>query len=147
MERRQHDDGTVTLSSGSGVFTFATVAPGVLLVTVRGSDTGQFGTAVLDELHTAIQRFGRLALFIDARETVVTSDKHAVPGLWAAWLTEHADSLDGVHVLADDRFTSLVLDITKHVSRLRGLRVHRDLAPFEERLRAFAPAAALGTGG
>ena len=60
--------GSILLSSGDCTFLYQRPRPGVLQIMISGHDTGQFGTSTLDEILTAINRVGKLELFIDARE-------------------------------------------------------------------------------
>ncbi|MDQ3026960.1 MAG: hypothetical protein M3R58_10730 [Pseudomonadota bacterium] len=47
-------------------FAFNRIAPGALEIVIDGIDTGQFGTAPLDEISMALVRERPLELFVDA---------------------------------------------------------------------------------
>jgi hypothetical protein len=116
--------------------------PGVLLITSRGQDRGEVGVAPLDEIGKEIARFGKLSVFIDARGSNVLDQE--VAATWMSWLTQHADDLTGVTVLADSGYMQFVLKVQQHLSRTaRFFHVYEDLGQFENALHAEAPSAQL----
>jgi hypothetical protein len=97
---------------------------------VAGEDAGQFGSAPLDELRAAIDRDGRITLFIDAHEASATAA--AVTDAWKQFLARHRAGLSRVHVLVGSKFMYLNIAITQHLAGAANvLRIHSDRAEFE----------------
>jgi hypothetical protein len=139
--REMQPDGRVKLSAGDCSFVFARVRPGVLLVTISGYDTGQFGTSTLDEIRTEIQRDGPLELFVDTREAfgaaVSVSDE------WTRFFTANRERLKRVSVLVGSKAVYVTVAIAQHLSRTGSLiQIYSDPELFESRVAAAARAGA-----
>ena len=126
--------GDVRLSSGSSVFLYRRPRPGVLHVTISGYDSGQFGTATLDEILTAIAREGKLELFVDAREA--SSAGVGVSEDWTRFFSTNRENLSKVHVLVgDSKVLQLTVAIARHLSRTGNLiQIYSDAAIFGGKL-------------
>jgi hypothetical protein len=129
--------GNVRLSSGDCTFLYHRPRPGVLRITISGYDSGQFGTATLDEILTAINREGRLELFVDAREasgaaTVVSDD-------WTRFFSTNREKLSRVHVLVGgSKVLQLTVAIAQHLSRTGNLiQIYSDPEQFAAKLEAI----------
>jgi hypothetical protein len=68
MSREVLADGSVRLVGKGCTFTYRRPRPGILLVEIDGDDSGQLGTATLDEIGLALARERPLELFVDARD-------------------------------------------------------------------------------
>jgi hypothetical protein len=135
VRRETLSDGRVKLSSGGCDFVFSRVKPGVLLVTIAGYDTGQFGTASLDEIRLELQRHQPLELFVDAREadgaTIGVSDE------WTRFFTANRERLKRVSVLAGSKAVHLTVAIAQHLSRTGSLiQIYSDPELFDARVGA-----------
>ena len=128
--------GDVRLSSGECVFHYRRTRPGVLQVTITGYDAGQFGTATLDQILTAIAREGTIELFVDAREAsgAVTS----VSEDWTRFFSANREKLARVHVLVgDSRVLQLTVAIAQHLSRTGNLiQIYSEPEQFAKKLEA-----------
>jgi hypothetical protein len=135
-------DRSVRLHSTGCSWIFERLRPAVVLVTVSGHDQGEFGTAPLDELSTALGR-RPLALFVDARATPSASTAASEP--WTAWFTANRSALGRVVVLTGARALRLTLAIAGHLSRTGDLmRITDDVREFEAALAAEVPGFSLG---
>jgi len=126
-------DGQVRLSCGRCDFRFHRPRPGVLIATIRGSDSGQFGTAALDEIRAEIGRQRPLELFVDARDasgpTVKVSEE------WTAFFDRSRSDLSRVYVLVGSKALNLTVEIARHLSRTGNLiQIYSDPDLFESRL-------------
>ena len=128
--------GDVRLSSGDCTFLYRRTRPGVLRVAISGHDAGQFGTATLDEILTAIAREGRIELFVDAREA--SGAATSVSEDWTRFFSANREKLQRVHVLVgDSRVLQLTVAIAQHLSRTGNLiQIYSDFAQFEKKLEA-----------
>ena len=122
------------MSSGDCVFLYRRPRPEVLHVGISGSDTGQFGTATLDEILTAINREGRLELFVDAREA--TGAGVGVSEDWTRFFSANREKLARVHVLVgDSKVIQLTVAIAQHLSRTGNLiQIYSDPEIFGRKL-------------
>ncbi|MDB4966733.1 MAG: hypothetical protein JWN44_2422 [Myxococcales bacterium] len=141
IEREVLTDRSVRLRSANCSWIFERLRPGVLLVTVNGHDHGEFGTATLDEVSTAMG-LRPLALFVDARLSPSASTAASEP--WTAWFTANRAGLKRVTVLTAARALRLTLAISSHLSRIDDLmRITDDAHEFEAAVAAEAPGFAL----
>jgi hypothetical protein len=128
--------GDVRLSSGDSIFLYQRKRPGVLLITISGYDSGQFGTATLDEILTAITREGRLELFVDAREA--SGAGVSVSEDWTRFFSANREKLSKVHVLVgDSKVLQLTVAIAQHLSRTGNLiQIYSDADIFGGKLKS-----------
>ena len=126
--------GDVRLSSGDCVFLYQRQRPGVLLITISGYDGGQFGTATLDEILTAINREGKLELFVDAREA--SGAGVGVSEDWTRFFATNQEKLSRVHVLVGgSKVLQLTVAIAQHLSRTGNLiQIYSDALIFNKKL-------------
>ncbi|MES3026000.1 MAG: hypothetical protein V4857_30840 [Pseudomonadota bacterium] len=107
-------DGSLRLASGNGQFTFRRLCPGALLVTITGNDTGQFGTAALDEIRLEILRHGALELLIDAEMAQLVAPE--VSQEWTRFFSASREQLKRVSVLTGSKLINLTVAIAQHLS-------------------------------
>jgi len=126
--------GDVRLLSGNCIFLYQRVRPGVLRITITGYDSGQFGTATLDEILTAINREGKLELFVDAREA--SGAGVGVSEDWTRFFSTNQEKLSRVHVLVGgSKVLQLTVAIAQHLSRTGNLiQIYSDAEIFNNKL-------------
>jgi hypothetical protein len=128
-------DGSVRMTSGDATFVFARPKAGVLVVTITGYDKGQFGTAPLDEIGSALRVAAPMHLFVDARSAVGATVR--VSEDWTSFLSRHRNELAHVHVLAGSKMVELTVAIARHLSRTdRLIQIYSDPAIFDAQLEA-----------
>jgi len=104
--------------------------PGVVLVTIEGTDTGEVGDAPFRALEPMLEGESPVELFIDARgargpSIDVSSD-------WAVWLAGHRHQLLHVSILIGSRFVQLSADFVRLFAKLGdAMRIYSDRAVFE----------------
>src|SRR5690606_2911608 len=101
--------------------------------TIKGSDSGQFGTAALDEIRAEIGRRSPLELFVDARAasgpTVKVSEE------WTDFFNRRRADLSRAYVLVGSKSLNLTIEIARHLSRTGSLiQIYTDPELFEARL-------------
>jgi hypothetical protein len=128
-------DGSVRLVSRHGSFVFARPKPGVLFVTVTGHDSGDFGSATLDEILQFLKRERPLTLFVDTREALSVA-----PGVrsdWTSFLSSNRDDFRAVHVLTSSKAVHLSVAVAQHFSDTGNLiRLYSSPEAFESKLAA-----------
>lgn len=119
-------------------FVVSRVRPGVILVVATGTDRGQFGDHVVEELSAELERFPvDVELYVDARRVDrVSMDARAV---WTAWLERNRDRVRRVHMLTATPHIQLVAAIAGHYSRTKLASLH-DPAAFDTALHAASGA-------
>ena len=89
-------NGSVRLSAGGCSFDYQRLKPGVMLVTIRGNDIGQFGPATVDELAA---EFGRstqaLQLFVDTQGAI--GPAREVMETWTEWFAANRSEIGAGH--------------------------------------------------
>jgi hypothetical protein len=129
--------GDVHLQAGGCRFDYRRLRPGALLVAICGHDTGQFGTATLDEIRLELLRHRPLELFIDAREAL--GPAVSVSTEWTNFFALNRDQLRRVNVLVGSKVVELTIAIAQHLSRTGNLiQIYSDPEVFDERVRAAA---------
>jgi hypothetical protein len=135
FEREALPDGSVRMASREATFLFERPKPNVLVVTIRGYDKGQFGTAPLDEIASVLRVAAPVQLFVDARDAVGATVR--VSEDWTRFITHHAADLSHVHVLVGSKMVELTIAIARHLSRTdRLIQMYSDPSIFEEQLEA-----------
>ena len=126
--------GDIRLSSGDCIFLYHRQRPNVLLITISGYDSGQFGTATLDEILTAITREGKIELFVDAREA--SGAGATVSEDWTRFFSTNQEKLSRVHVLVGgSKVLQLTVAIAQHLSRTGNLiQIYSDALIFNNKL-------------
>jgi hypothetical protein len=133
ITREQLADGALTLSAGQCTFRYRRPRPGILCVTITGHDTGQFGTATLDEIASAMNRERPLELFIDARDAIGAATR--VSDDWTRFFSSNRAQLTHVHVLTSSKLVHLTVAIAQHLSRTGNLiQIYSQAATYESRL-------------
>ena len=128
-------DGSVRMTFGEAGFSFERPKAGVLIVTIKGYDRGQFGVAPLDEIASVLRTSAPVQLFIDARNAVGATVR--VSEDWTSFLSRHRTELSHVHVLAGSKMVELTVAIARHLSRTdRLIQIYSDPKIFEAQLEA-----------
>jgi hypothetical protein len=111
-------------------------APGIALVTISGTDTGEFADLPFRELERGLTGpVEQLDLFIDGRDTRGASID--VSNDWAAWLSGHRERLQRVTMLTGSRFIRMTAEFVRQFADLGEImRVTTDLAAFDAELGA-----------
>jgi hypothetical protein len=137
VRREQLTDGRTRFEAGDASFVFKRLRPGVLLVTIGGNDTGQFGTHTLDEIRQEMQRHPPLELFVDARDAVGVA--LSVSEEWTRFFSLNRSQLSRVSVLVSSKLVSLTVAIAQHLSRTGNLiQIYSDPETFDARLAAIS---------
>lgn len=137
--RERLRDGSLRLRSETCRFVFTRLRPGVVLVSIFGPDSGEFGAAPFEELEAELQRFGQpLELFVDTRATA------RVPGgvtdAWTSWFVRHQGSLTRVSILVGSKAVQLAVSMVQHFSRTGGLMtIYTEPAEFQQAIGRATP--------
>ena len=141
VNRQVLSDGRVSLTSGRCTFFYERLKPGVLLISIVGNDSGQFGPATVDEVAAEFTRVDQaLKLFVDAR--TATGPVRSVMETWTEWFAANRERLDRVVMLVppESQLLHLTVSIVKHLSRTGGLiRICGELAEFREAIKRDIP--------
>lgn len=110
-------------------------ARSVIILTISGSDTGEFGDAPMHSLNEWIADGVPLDLFVDARE--VRGASIEVSGEWAQWMGMHRSDLRSVHMLPGSRLVQVTADFVRRFANLEGImKVYTEAAEFDRALAA-----------
>lgn len=110
--------------------TIEELAPGVVLLSIEGSDIGQLGEAPFRAMAELLLGDHRVELFIDARHTRAASMD--VSSAWALWLGRHRDKLRHVSMLTGSRFVQLTADFVRRFAELGEImRIYTEPGVFE----------------
>jgi|SRR6185312_2711129 len=124
-------DGRMQFSSDNCRFVFQRLRPGALLVTVSGLDSGQFGTAALDEFRMELLRYYPLEILVDARDAIGVAVE--VSRDWTRFFSENRQRLKRVSVLAGSKMVQLTVEIAQHLSHTGNLiQIYSDVDLFDE---------------
>ena len=112
-------DGRWQLTAGRAKFVFERLRPGALHLTISGIDSGQFGTATLDEVRLEMLRHRPVELFVDAEAAVAVSVH--VSKEWTQFFSLNREHLQRVSVLVGSKAIELTIAIAQHLSRTGNL--------------------------
>lgn len=91
-------------------------APGVVLLTIEGTDIGEFGDAPFHALAPVLAKGKQVELFIDARRARGPSVD--VSSEWMLWLSRHRSQIRRASMLTRSRLVRLSADLVRHFARL-----------------------------
>ena len=129
------------VTRGAGIVQFAGVHctlsvrdySGVVVMSISGTDIGEFGDAPMLELAKCVDGAGPVELFIDARD--VRGASIEVSGEWAEWLRAHKAHLRGINMLTGSRFVEVTADFVRRFAGLQGtMRIYTETAAFDAAL-------------
>src|SRR5436190_3999158 len=131
--KRELDPGErVTLSDPRCSFTYERPRPGVLEIRIAGTDSGQFGTAAVDEISNRLRRERPLELFVDAAEASMPAVK--VSQDWTRFIALNQKDLKRVSVLVSSKSVALTMAIAQHLSNTGTLmQIYSDRDLYEAR--------------
>jgi hypothetical protein len=115
LSREVTPDGAVILCAGKATFQFRRLRPGALEVRVEGVDSGQFGSATLDEIALALVRERPLELFVDA--SAASMPAVSVSREWTRFFSLNQKDLKRVSVLVSSKSVELTMAIAQHLSQ------------------------------
>lgn len=128
----------VTWQGAHSTLRLRRLSPGVVLLVISGTDTGEHGSAPFEALEADVAA-GPFHLFVDARDSRGVTVE--VSSEWRRWLSDHRRSLCGVHMLAGSRYVQVTATFVRSFADLGELmQIHTDAAPFEAELQKLAPA-------
>jgi len=105
-------------------------APGVVVVTIEGTDVGELGEAPFRALEPLLLTGKLSELFVDARKARGPSID--VSSDWAQWLTNHRARLLHVSMLTGSRFVQLSAGFVRSFADLGDImRLYSDDRAFE----------------
>lgn len=110
---------------------------GVVLLTISGTDIGEFGETPMRALHSRLTECGPVDLFIDARD--VRGASIGVSGEWALWLNSNKRLVRSITMLTGRPFIRITAEFVRRFAGLEGLmRICTEPGVFDESL-ASAP--------
>ena len=135
--RENAGDGRIIIHDDRCTYSIAGLAPGVIELRIVGTDTGQFGSAIIDEVALALIREHVLELLVDAVEGSIVSV--GVTTAWARFFEINRSKLQRVTVLASTRAMTLAMGFVRFLSRTGDLiRILSDRDAYEARKAVFA---------
>ena len=138
VTRETLPDGSVRLSAGTCSFLYSRPRPGVTLIRINGVDSGQFGSAALEELREDLKLYAPVELFVDTGTSA--SANLPVQETWTAWFRAHRSELKSVSILVRSSYMHFTAEVAKLFSRTGELiRVYLEPKPFREALLRAAP--------
>lgn len=115
IECIEHGAGCVELRSDRCSFRLEPLARTALLLTIRGVDAGEFGTAVIDQVRRYAREAGEsVELFVDADVDAVDP---SVREMWTQWIKSDARHVRHVTMLVEPKTTRLSIAVAREQSR------------------------------
>jgi hypothetical protein len=107
---------------------------GIVLIVLKGTDTGELGDAPFRELTPLLKRGAPVEIFVDARE--VPSASIDVSGVWAQWMRENRESIYRLNMLCRSRFIELTAKFVQRFTEFGArMRIYTDEVAFDDALR------------
>jgi hypothetical protein len=131
IAREVAQDGSVVVRDERCSIVFRRIRPGALEVHITGTDNGQFGTALIDEIAAALARERPLELFVDAGEA-------SMPAVsvrqWSHFFALNRDNLRHVRILVGSKAVALTMEIVRHLSKTGDLiRIYTERERYDAR--------------
>ena len=107
---------------------------GIVVIVLKGTDTGEMGDAPFRELAPLLERGAPVEIFVDARE--VPSASIDVSGVWAQWMRENRERIYRLNMLCRSRFIELTAKFVQRFTEFGArMRIYTDAVAFDEALR------------
>ena len=137
-------DGSIVIRDDRCAYSFRQIAAATLEVRMVGTDRGQFGTVIIDEVALALFRERSLELLVDAAEGSIMSVD--VTAAWARFLEANRPGLRRVTTLATTKATTLAMGLVRYLSRTGDLmRIASDRETYEARKMSLSSPQRSGT--
>lgn len=95
------------------------IATSVVLLQIRGTDTGELGDDPMRALDAWLVDSGPVKFFIDAR--AVRGASIDVSSEWAAWLNAHRAQLQSITMLTGSKFIQVTAEFVRRFADLNGI--------------------------
>jgi hypothetical protein len=95
------------------------IADSVMLLHIRGTDTGELGDAPMKALENWLSDSGSVKFFIDAR--AVRGASIDVSSEWAAWLNAHRSQLQSITMLTGSKLIQITAEFVRRFAGLNGM--------------------------
>ncbi|HXS77833.1 MAG TPA: hypothetical protein VN753_16760 [Terracidiphilus sp.] len=95
------------------------IATSVILLQIRGTDTGELGDAPMRALGDWLADSGPVKFFIDAR--AVRGASIDVSSEWAAWLNAHRAQLQSITMLTGSKLIQITAEFVRRFAGLNGI--------------------------
>jgi hypothetical protein len=107
--------------------------PGVVVITLSGTDVGEHGDGPFRELEQDVR--SPFDLFVDARASRGVTIE--VSAEWTRFLAKHRQALRSFHMLTGSRFVQLTANFVRNFAQFGELmRIYTEAAAFDEELAA-----------
>src|SRR5258706_13180528 len=125
-------DGSIIIRADRCTCSFRRLRPGVVEVRIVGTDSGQFSTAVIDEVALALMRERPIELLLDASEGSIASV--SVMTAWARFFELNRQNLQRVTILTGSKAMTLTMELMRYLSKTGDLiRIPSDREKYEAR--------------
>lgn len=95
------------------------VTPSVVLLQIRGTDTGELGDAPMKALENWLADSNSIKFFIDAR--AVRGASIDVSSEWAIWLNAQRAQLQSITMLTGSKFIQITAEFVRRFADLNGI--------------------------
>jgi hypothetical protein len=137
IAREIASDGSIVIRDERCACIFRRLRVGAIEVEIVGTDSGQFGTAIIDEVALAMVRERPLELLLDAAQGSIMSV--AVTTAWARFFELNRQNLQRVTVLAISKPMALAMGLVRYLSRTGDLiRIYTDRETYAGKRAALA---------
>lgn len=136
--RSQLVDGSLCLRTSKFTQVITQLAPGVMLVTGIGYNSGECAPLVTDELSRAIPSAGQLSAFVNLSEQ--TGQASIAREWWAEWSKQNRAQLTTTHMFVRSKMMDMAISVLVMLGS-EMVRTHSNRTTFEaaiaERVRGF----------
>jgi hypothetical protein len=135
FSRTTEPNGSIRLATQQGSFIFSRSKPGILFIAITGHDSGDFGSATLDEITQVLNRDRPITLFVDTRDAISVAPN--VRADWTRYFSSNRAQFLAVHVLTSSKAVHLSVAVAQHFSDTGNLiRLYSKPEVFEAKLAA-----------
>ena len=129
-------DGTKCFRTSKFTQLVTPLAPGVVLVTGIGYNSGACAPLVTEEVGLGFSPAGKLTSFVNL--SLQTGQASVAREWWAAWVKENRPRIEAAHILVRSRLMDMAISVTRMII---GGMIHSytEPAPFEAAIRELVP--------
>jgi hypothetical protein len=131
-------DGSLCFRTSKFTSVVTRLAPGFVLITGIGYNSGECAPLITAELARAIPEGGKLAAFVNLAE------QHGQASIarewWADWVKQHRAQLAVTHILVRSRMMDMAISVLGMIIGGGMIKAHSDVTAFEAVISVSMPA-------
>ncbi len=136
-QRSMLADGSLCFRTSKFTQVVTVLAPGFMLVTGIGYNSGECAPLITAELRRAFPQTGKLATFVNLAGQ--TGQASVAREWWGEWVKQNRAQLTVTHMLVRSKMMDMAISVLGMIIGSGMIKAHSDVLTFEAAIRAGVP--------